>query len=253
MLLSLNKNMVKILNELNKKRKEKDEYATGHPIYIVQTRKERKTDDINIKNNIEKIFIPISSEEEGVTVTLLEIKNGELRRTSLPCELVMELEEKEDIKEILTEIKDYFIEEDISYNSKIVNIEYHWENIAYFLLEEEAEKYKESQKHNLGVSRIFATHVGYSNESSLFKILEMLDDKNIFKEEKEKVDIIEEMFSQDKNECKTKRVQLLIKQSLHDKLKAVSIKTDISVNELTNRAIEILVNDYELNHKENDY
>lgn len=253
MLLSLNKNMVEILSELNKKRKEKDEYATEHPIYIVQTRKERKSDDINNKDNIEKIFIPISSEEEGITATMTEIKNGELRRTSLPCELVMELEEKKDIKEVLTEIKDYFVEEDISYNSKIINIEYYWENIAYFLLEEEAKKYQESQKHNLGINRIFITHVGYSNESSLFKILEILDDKNVFKEEKENMDILEEMFSQDKNECKTKRVQILIKQSLHDKLKYVSTKTNISVNELINRAIEILTNDYNLNHEENDY
>lgn len=60
--------------------------------------------------------------------------------------------------------------------------------------------------------------------------------------------IPENVFEQDSIELKTKRVQLLVKQSLYDRLKAVSVKTGISVNELISRGINLLVDGFEENN-----
>lgn len=65
-----------------------------------------------------------------------------------------------------------------------MNLAYNWKTIAYFLSLKEAKEYQQYQKHNLGVSRIYADYVGYSNRGLLAKLLDILDN--------EKIKIIEE-------------------------------------------------------------
>ena len=182
MLVNLDDRIVEILKEWNKIRKTQDNFATNMPVYIVQSREERVVDEDYDSMDIQRLSIPEIS-DDNFYPTMEEIKKGELRNTELPCNLVMELEQKENLEQVVEEIQNYFNPDDKYYDSSYMNLQYYWENQAYFLVLEEAERYREYQKHNLGFSRIYADYVGYGNGGTLSEFLRILDSKNIFEVE----------------------------------------------------------------------
>lgn len=185
MLVNLDDRIIEILKEWNKIRKTQDNFATNMPVYIVQSREERVIDESYDSMDIQRLDIPEISSEDNFYPTIEDIKNGALRDTELPCNLVMELEQKENLEQVVEEIQNYFNPDDKYYDSSYMNLQYYWENQAYFLVLEEAERYQEYQRHNLGVSRIYADYVGYGNKGTLSEFLRLIDDKNIFLDNKE--------------------------------------------------------------------
>lgn len=70
-------------------------------------------------------------------------------------------------------LEDYFRVYGIELKAMSWKKEY-WEPVAYFFIREEAERYREYQKHNLGVSRVYTHNMGYSNHGDLPVFRDML-------------------------------------------------------------------------------
>lgn len=179
--MKIKEEVVALLKEIQQQRKTQENFATRNPIYLVQKRRERIVDPEYDTVEIQRLYIPEIS-CEGFCPTFEDVKDGELRQTPLPCEFVMELEECENIEEMFEMFSKYFSEDDLYYNTRLTNAEYYWETMAYFLILKDAQEYQQYQKHNLGVSRIYADYVGYGNAGAFAKLIDIFDEEGIFEE-----------------------------------------------------------------------
>lgn len=175
--MNISKKAIEILKQIAEQRITQDNLATRNPLYIVQTRRERIVDPTYSSVDIERIKIEPITAGEYILPSLEDIKEGYLRESDLPCSLVFKIEKSETLEEVQELLETYFTDgEDI----EIIQCEYYWENIAYFLVLEEAKRYQEYQKHNLGVNRIYAECIGYSNYGLFAQFLDMLDKGEVF-------------------------------------------------------------------------
>ena len=177
--IKINEELLDILIKLKKDREIQDCFETNKPLYIVQS----KTEEIDSENpddtKIERLYIPTISEEEDFYPSIEDIKEGALRDTNLPCNLVMELEKKDTLQEVAETFHEYYNFDDKLYETKIFYMTERWDNKAYFLSLEEAKKYQKYQLHNLGKSRIFVDNIGYDNRGLFSKLLDLLDNHEL--------------------------------------------------------------------------
>lgn len=168
--MEYNEKIINLIKELSEERKLQNKHCTREPIYLVQSRKERVTNKDYSHVDLERLYLEEILDDDFYP-TLDEIKDGTLRTTSLPCDLVMDLEECKNMEEVIDTIEDYSSE----YEPKIIEIEYYWETVAYFLTEKSAKYYQQYQSHNLGVSRVYVVSPGYDNRGKFDKLLHLLD------------------------------------------------------------------------------
>lgn len=180
--MQYNQKIIDLVNKLSKKRKTQNKFYTYSPIYLVQIRKEKIVDPKYEQVEIERIYISGISNENNYYPTLKDIKGECLRNTSLPCELVMEAEECETMKDVSDLFKKYFKKGDKYYDVEILNISFEWETVAYFALEEEAKNYQKYQAHNLGINRLYVVSPGYDNRGALADLLRSLDEEDFILE-----------------------------------------------------------------------
>lgn len=177
--MNISKKAIELLKEIADQRMTQNKYGTQTPIYTVQRRKEKQVDSLDDTFDVVKFYIPGLS-YEGFYPSFEEIKNGCLRGSELPKELVYKLEISETEEMALRVLEEYYTGEDLELLPELYKFEFHWETIAYFLTLKEAEEYQEYQKHNLGVSRVYVVSPGYSNSGLFAQLLEMLDQGEVF-------------------------------------------------------------------------
>jgi len=109
--------------------------------------------------------------QEHYNNSLLEdIKMPIMSFDQMEGECVVDLDREE---VCINSIDDYFIVYGVDIQAIAWKKPY-WEPVAYFLIREEAERYREYQSHNLGHSRVYTHHMGYSNYGDLPVFLDML-------------------------------------------------------------------------------
>lgn len=175
--MKYNQKILDLIKEISTERKTQDTFGTNTPIYIVQRRMEEVANIEHDCVDIQRLSIPKISSDDDFYPTLEDIKNGDLRHTPLPCELVLELEKANTMEEIEELFKEYFATDDQYYNVEIINLQFVWKNMAYFLLLKDAKEYQKYQKHNLGISRVYADYIGYANRGALSTLLRLLDEE----------------------------------------------------------------------------
>lgn len=75
----------------------------------------------------------------------------------------------------ICDYEDYFLHYGVSTEDyRVLCKKGYWATKAYFLIREEAKRYKEYQKHNLGESRIYTDSHGYSNYGEWTKFYDLL-------------------------------------------------------------------------------
>lgn len=178
--MNISKKAIELLKEIAAQRITQDNFATRNPIYLVQRRKERIVDPDYDSVDVKRLFIPGISDNEEISPTFEDVKNKKLRQTNLPYKFVIDLEKCENIEEMLEMFELYFSIGESYYNTKITNAEYYWETVAYFLILEDAKEYQQYQKHNLGVSRIYADYIGYGNVGTFAKLIDLFDTGEVF-------------------------------------------------------------------------
>lgn len=176
--MKYNEKIINLIKELSEERKKGDTYSTCEPIYLVQKRTEKLTNEDYRYVDLEKLYLREISDDDFYP-TLAEIKDGMLRNTSLPCDLVMDLEKCENMEEVIDTIENYSSE----YKPQIIRIEFQWDTVAYFLTEKDAKDYQKYQEHNLGVSRLYVVTTGYGNRGILSKLLHLLDTEDLILED----------------------------------------------------------------------
>ena len=176
--MKYNKKIINLIKELSEERKVQDKYLTREPIYLVQKRIEKLTNGDYGHVDLERLYLS-ELPDDVFYPTLQNIRDGELRDTSLPHDLVIDLEKCENMEEVIDTIEDYSSE----YEPQIIEIEYDWKTIAYFLTEKDAKEYQQYQSHNLGVSRIYVVSPGYDNRGSFDKLLHLLDTEDFILED----------------------------------------------------------------------
>lgn len=172
-----NQKIIDLIQELSKKRKEQDRYGTTGAIFLVQKRIEKVTDKNYSPVDLERLYLKELADDVFYP-TINDIKEGALRDTELPCDLVMKLEKCSCLKEVVNIFENYSDD----YEAEIIGIEYIWETIAYFFTEEDALNYQKYQAHNLGVNRLFIASTGYDNRGILDKLLYILDTEDFILE-----------------------------------------------------------------------
>lgn len=177
--IKINEKLLDILLELKQDRISQDKFGTNNPLYIVQSRTEERTSEYADDVKLERLYIPTISEEDDFYPSIEDIRAGVLRDTNLPCNLVMNLEKKENLQEVAEEFHEYYQFDDELYETKIIYMTEQWNNKAYFLSLKKAKEYQQYQKHNLGISRIYADYVGYNNRGLLAQLLNILDNEKI--------------------------------------------------------------------------
>lgn len=166
------KEILELIHKIREDRKNSNNRMTAEPIYLVQTRRERHVNLDYDGCDVERLYIQELA-EDGFCPTIEDIRDGALRSTSLPCNVVMDIEESNNLNEVLKVLDEY----ELNKNNEIyiMHIKYYWETRAYFFSEEEAEDYRVYQSHNLGVSRLFVANAGYSNGGSMAKLIRLID------------------------------------------------------------------------------
>lgn len=177
--MEISKKAIELLKEIQEHRKVQDNYGTRNPIYLVQRRIERAVDPEYDSVDIQRLYIPEIS-FEGICPTFEDVKDGELRKTELPSEFVTALEDCGSIEEMLETFKWYFSPDNCNYDTKIINAGYYWQTMAYFLVLKDAQEYQQYQKHNLGVSRIYADYIGYGNVGTFAQLIDLFDEGEVF-------------------------------------------------------------------------
>ena len=184
--IKIDDNFLEILKNLRHERITQDNWGTRNPIYLVQKRCEQIVNGEFSNVEVKRLYIENYVDE--YLPTFKDIKEGYLRDTGLPKDLIELIEKQNSIEEMYDAIDDYNYKENtesqIFFVHDIIYFDYRWETIAYFLSLKEAKEYQQYQKHNLGVSRVYADYPGYSNRGLLAKFLDILDN--------EKINIIEE-------------------------------------------------------------
>ena len=185
--VNINKKLYEKLKYLSQQRKKEisqhKNAGTIFPIYIVQEKYERIINTEFEDGGIEVIYAYNRNEltkfyenEEVIKYIEKEMEDGEQKE-----DVLIRLKEKYitlDEIAIILEKNELF---DCA-NQVFVDIEF--QDKAYFLTREEAEKYIKRQHYNLYNQRIYVNFPGYSNYSSLEEILNILDNENIEKLDK---------------------------------------------------------------------
>lgn len=166
------KEILELIHKIKEDRKNSNNRMTAEPIYLVQTRRERRVNLDYDSCDVERLYIQELA-EDGFCPTIEDIRDGALRSTSLPCNVVMDMEESNNLDEVLRILNEYDLNNDNEIY--IMYLEYYWDTRAYFFSEEEAEDYRAYQSHNLGVSRLFVDNIGYSNGGSMAKLIRLID------------------------------------------------------------------------------
>lgn len=175
--VKINKKLYDLLVKLKEDRKIGSVACTADPIYLVQSRYKEYDHEECIPDFVEIYFQDNDYvDEEKPCYTLEEIKNGELRSTNLPCSAVMQMEEAQDLYQCIDILRDYVIE------AEIIQGIYTYKTKAYFLSYQEAKEYMEYQKHNLTFPRIYEDYIGYRNYGSLAKLINLLDEGDLFED-----------------------------------------------------------------------
>lgn len=184
--IKIDDNFLKILKDLRQERITQDNWGTRNPIYLVQKRYEEVVDEEFHEVDVRRLYI--FGYTEDYYPTLEDIKEGYFREFDLPEKLLKKIEKQNSLDGVYDELHKFNNEDNKELSKplsfEIMNLAYNWKTIAYFLSLKEAKEYQQYQKHNLGVSRIYADYVGYSNRGLLAKLLDILDN--------EKIKIIEE-------------------------------------------------------------
>ncbi len=167
------KEILELIHQIKDERKKSDNRMTAKPIYLVQTRRERHINLDYDSCDVKRLYIRELA-EDGFCPTIEDVKEGALRSTSLPCNAVMDIEEVNSLNEILKILDEYELNTDN--DICIMYLEYYWDTVAYFFSEEEAERYRVYQSHNLGVSRLFVDNVGYANGGTMAKLIKLIDE-----------------------------------------------------------------------------
>lgn len=179
--IKIDDNFLKILKDLRQERITQDNWGTRNPIYLVQKRYEEVVDEEFREVDVRRLYI--FGYTEDYYPTLEDIKEGYFREFDLPEELIDDLEKQNSLDKIYDKLHEFNCNKNSDFNKtlsfEIINLAYNWKTIAYFLSLKEAKEYQQYQKHNLGVSRIYADYVGYSNRGLLAKLLDVLDNKDI--------------------------------------------------------------------------
>ena len=169
-----------VLKELCHERKTQDNRCTADPIWVVQTKKHR-------------IINPEFS-CTGETATAFYGDEGDIFHAEEFDEFKSEIH---DYIFVEHECEDYTDEEIESFNECSdfwdleywfdkfkkehdfeehcwVDIEYYYEDVAYFLTDKEAKDYCKYQSHNMNEPRSYVKYCGYANQGYLPKLLDML-------------------------------------------------------------------------------
>ena len=189
--VKLDKKIFELLNYWNTKLKTQDNRGTATPIFIVQSKRWAPTSEDYCEREI------LLTDCEGSYLTIERIKDGCMDDTleslydyeeysHVTQEDIDKFKELNSLDEVINFIEELGIEKYFERLEKVFEVSY-WEDIAYFLTEEEAIDYTKYQAHNLGKCRTYAKYVGYSNRSSLQQFLKLIHENNIFEEIKEKL------------------------------------------------------------------
>lgn len=182
--IKLDKKIFEILNYWNTKLKTQNNRGTATPIFVVQSKYWAPTSEDYCEREI------LLTDYEGSYLTIERIKDGYMDDTleslydyeeysHVTQEDIEKFKELDSLDEVIDFIKELGIDEYFENLEKIYEVSY-WENVAYFLTEEEAIDYTKYQAHNLGECRTYAEYPGYSNCSSLQQFLKLIHENNIF-------------------------------------------------------------------------